>query len=84
MERTVREMTGANNLPYFTQHVLYRHELTSVLQELHVLISQRDRTLRKEELFFYLLEELICEYSDVTFLRTAPEPSDEVKKRVIT
>ncbi|WP_045508730.1 AraC family ligand binding domain-containing protein [Bacillus amyloliquefaciens] len=80
MEKAVKEMTGASNLPYFTQPVLYQHELTSSLQELHVLISQGERALRKEELFFYLLEELICEYSDVTFLRTAPEPSDEVKK----
>lgn len=79
MEKVVKEITGAGHLPYFSQHVLFRHELTASLQELHILISEEKQALRKEELFLHLLEELIRRYSDVTFLSSVPEPSDEVK-----
>ncbi|MFP9036162.1 hypothetical protein, partial [Enterococcus faecalis] len=72
-------ITGSGHLPYFSQHVLFRHELTASLQELHILISEEKQALRKEELFLHLLEELIRHYSDVTFLSSVPEPSDEVK-----
>lgn len=79
MEKAVEEITGAGHLPYFSQHVLFRHELTASLQELHILISNEKQALRKEELFLHLLEELIRQYSDVTFRNSIPEPSDEVK-----
>ncbi|MFJ9290317.1 AraC family ligand binding domain-containing protein [Bacillus halotolerans] len=79
MMKAVEEITGAGHLPYFSHHVLFRHELTSSLQELHILISKEMQALRKEELFLHLLEELIRRYSDVTFLNSIPEPSDEVK-----
>ncbi|MEH7627927.1 AraC family transcriptional regulator [Bacillus subtilis] len=79
MEKAVKEITGSGHLPYFSQHVLFRHELTASLQELHILISEEKQALRKEELFLHLLEELIRHYSDVTFLSSVPEPSDEVK-----
>ncbi|MEC1614164.1 AraC family transcriptional regulator [Bacillus mojavensis] len=79
MVRAVEEITGAGHLPYFSHHVLFRHELTSSLQELHILISKEKQALRKEELFLHLLEELIRRYSDVTILNSIPEPSDEIK-----
>ncbi|MGR3205101.1 AraC family ligand binding domain-containing protein [Bacillus glycinifermentans] len=79
MQKAVKEITGAESLPYFTQNVLFRHELTSSLKELHVQILQKEKALQKEELFLNLLEELIRTYSDVTFPERAPEPSDEVK-----
>ncbi|MEC3640295.1 AraC family transcriptional regulator [Bacillus halotolerans] len=79
MKKAVEEITGAGHLPYFSHHVLFRHELTSSLQELHILISKEKQALRKEELFLHLLEELFRRYSDVTFLNSIPEPSDEVK-----
>ncbi|MED4342932.1 AraC family transcriptional regulator [Bacillus licheniformis] len=79
MRGFVKEITGADSLPYFTENVLFRHELNASLKELHIQILQKEKALKKEELFFNLLEELIRTYSDVTFLENAPEPSDEVK-----
>lgn len=79
MKRFVMEITGTDSLPYFTQNVLFRHELNASLKELHIQILQKEKALKKEELFLNLLEELIRTYSDVTFLENAPEPSDEVK-----
>ncbi|MFN2746416.1 MULTISPECIES: AraC family ligand binding domain-containing protein [Bacillus] len=79
MMKAVKELTGAENLPYFTQNVLFRHELTSSLKELHIHILQKEKALKKEELFLHLLEELIRTCSDVAFLENAPEPSDQVK-----
>ncbi|MDA1477971.1 AraC family transcriptional regulator [Bacillus changyiensis] len=79
MIKAVKEITGTASLPYFTKNVLFHHELTSSLQELHVHILQKEKPLQKEELFLNLLEELIRTYSDLTFLENAPEPSDQVK-----
>ncbi|MCY8225525.1 AraC family transcriptional regulator [Bacillus haynesii] len=79
MRRFVKEITGTDSLPYFTENVLFRHELNASLKELHIQILQKEKALKKEELFLNLLEELIRTYSDVAFLENAPEPSDEVK-----
>ncbi|MCY7844404.1 AraC family transcriptional regulator [Bacillus haynesii] len=79
MRRCVKEITGIDSLPYFTENVLFRHELNASLKELHIQILQKEKALKKEELFLNLLEELFRTYSDVTFLENAPEPSDEVK-----
>ncbi|MFT0802741.1 AraC family transcriptional regulator [Bacillus swezeyi] len=79
MKRFVLEITGTDSLPYFTQNVLFRHELNASLKELHIQILQKEKALKKEELFLNLLEELIRTYSDVTFLENAPQPSEKVK-----
>lgn len=79
MKKFVKEITGTDSLPYFTENVLFRHELNASLKELHIQILQKEKALKKEELFLNLLEELIRTYSDVAFLENAPEPSDEVK-----
>ncbi|RUT45478.1 AraC family transcriptional regulator [Paenibacillus anaericanus] len=78
MKKAVLEVTGHENLPYFKQSVLYHSEVVSNLKELHIKISNKESGFKKEELFLYLLEELIQTQSDLTILPTASEPSYEI------
>ncbi len=64
MSKAVFEITGRNDLPYFTTTVVFHSELVSLLKELHLVIMQEDKDFRKEEIFFLLLEQLIEEHTD--------------------
>ncbi|WP_028402138.1 AraC family ligand binding domain-containing protein [Ectobacillus panaciterrae] len=79
MKKAVLEINGNENLPCFKQSVLYHSEIVSNLRELHLKISQGESEFKKEELFLYLLEELIQTHSDLTILSPASETSHEIK-----
>lgn len=79
MKKVMLQINGEDNLPSFKQNVLYRSELVSNLRELHVKITQEDHEFKKEELFYYLLEELIQTYSDLAIVPQASETSHEIK-----
>lgn len=64
IRRAVFEITGQSFLPYFTEQVVFHSELVSLLKELHLMIMQEEKDFRKEELFLFLLEQLIEEYTD--------------------
>lgn len=73
MRRAVFEITGEAYLPYFTEQVVFHSELIPLLKELHLMIMQEERDFRKEEFFYFLLEQLIEEYTD----RDMPPPKLE-------
>lgn len=79
MKKAVLEINGNENIPCFKQNVLYHSEIVSSLRELHVKISQNESEFKKEELFLYLLEELIQKHSDLTILSPASETTHEIK-----
>ncbi|SHK68728.1 AraC family transcriptional regulator [Desulforamulus aeronauticus] len=79
MRQTVAEITGKEYLPRFTQAVLYRSELAASLRELHLKITEEEPDFKKEELFLFLLEQLIQEYSDTAPAPAAQEPTTEIK-----
>ncbi|MHA6529352.1 AraC family ligand binding domain-containing protein [Paenibacillus sp. BAC0078] len=64
MREYVQEITGSNDLPRFTQPVLYQSELALSLHELHLMILESQSDFQKEELFMFLLEQLLREYTD--------------------
>lgn len=64
MSRAVFEITGESYLPYFTEQVVFHSELVPLLKELHLMIMQEEKDFRKEEFFYFLLEQLIEEYTD--------------------
>lgn len=66
MSKAVFEITGKENLPYFMQQVVFHSELIAVLRELHQIIMEEERDFRKEEIFFFLLEQLIEQYTEQT------------------
>ncbi|AVD35548.1 AraC family ligand binding domain-containing protein [Clostridioides difficile] len=64
MKKTVFEITGKNYLPEFNQPVIFRSELVPLLQELHYIIMEEELDFKKEELFFFLIEQLIEEHTE--------------------
>ncbi|MHA6529332.1 AraC family ligand binding domain-containing protein [Paenibacillus sp. BAC0078] len=64
MREYVQEITGSNVLPRFTQPVLYQSELALSLHELHLMILESQSDFQKEELFMFLLEQLLRDYTD--------------------
>ncbi|WP_131036123.1 AraC family ligand binding domain-containing protein [Clostridioides difficile] len=64
MKKTVFEITGKNYLPKFNQPVIFGSELVPLLQELHYIIMEEELDFKKEELFFFLIEQLIEEHTE--------------------
>lgn len=64
MKKTVFEITGKNYLPKFNQPVIFRSELVPLLQELHYIIMEEELDFKKEEFFFFLIEQLIEEHTE--------------------
>ncbi|HFQ8790108.1 TPA: helix-turn-helix domain-containing protein [Clostridioides difficile] len=64
MKKTVFEITGKNYLPKFNQPVIFGSELVPLLQKLHYIIMEEELDFKKEELFFFLIEQLIEEHTE--------------------
>lgn len=73
------EITGKEYLPNFMEFVLFRNELISSLKELHLMIMEEEKNLKKEELFLFIIEQLIREYSNPVSEMTIQEASAEIK-----
>ncbi|AJS58176.1 AraC family ligand binding domain-containing protein [Paenibacillus sp. IHBB 10380] len=78
MREYVLEITGLDYLPRFTRAVLYQTELAWSLHELHLMILEGQSDFQKEELFLFLLEQLLREYSDTE----PPDPSQELTTEI--
>ncbi|WP_088226008.1 AraC family transcriptional regulator [Desulfosporosinus sp. FKB] len=79
MRRTVEEITGNGSLPHFKQTVLYHNEIAASLRELNLMIFGEENDFIKEELFLFLLEQLIEDYSDTIPKSFSQESTSEIK-----
>lgn len=79
MSKVVFEIMGRDHSPYFTSQVVFHSELVSLLKELHLMIMQEEKDFRKEELFFFLLDQLIEEYTEQDITSPKVEQSTEAK-----
>lgn len=79
MKKITFEITGKEYLPNFMEFVLFRNELTSSLKELHLMIMEEEKDLKKDELFLFIMEQLIREYSNPVSEMTIQEASAEIK-----
>lgn len=65
MRNAVWEITGNEALPRFTKTVLEQSEFAFALRDLHLMIQEEESDdLKKEELFLFLIEQLLHEYTD--------------------
>ena len=78
MQKAALEITGKNFLPSFTEQVIFHSELVELLKELHLVIMREEKSFQKEELFFFLLEQLIAEYTQQETTAPQLELSTEV------
>ena len=79
MRKAVFEITGKNDLPYFTPQVVFHSDFVPLLRELHLMIMQEEKDFRKEEIFFFLLEQLIEEYTEQGVPPSDTEQSAEIE-----
>lgn len=79
MKKITYEITQKDYLPSFTQKVIFRSELVPSLKELHLMIMEEQTDFKKEELFFFLIEQLIESYASQESSIIIKEPSTEVK-----
>lgn len=79
MEKIILEINGTKGLPYFKENVLFGSEFVSNLRELHFKILENVNGFEKEELFLYLIETLIKNYSDLNISPQAPEISSQIQ-----
>lgn len=64
MRKVTKEITGKDYLPHFKAPVAYRSEHTSLLHNLHQMIMQESPNLKKEETFYFVMKQLIEEYTE--------------------
>lgn len=79
MLTVTKEITGKGYLPEFTSTVIYRSELATRLKDLHELLLERNTEFEKEEIFYFLIEELIADYTDPVE-QTLRTTSGEIQK----
>ena len=79
MSKAAFEITGKDYLPYFSPAVIFHSELASLLRELHMIIMEEEKDFRKEEIFFFLLEQLIEEFSEEGIEQSLAEENRETR-----
>ena len=65
MNRITAEITGYSGLPVLRQNVIRQSELVPGLRELHKMVISGEEDWRREELFYFLMEQLIAEYGEM-------------------
>lgn len=63
MRKAVFEVTGRDYLPTFFPQANFHCELVPLLKELHQMLMHGTRDFKKEELFYFLLEQLLTDYT---------------------
>lgn len=73
------EILGKSILPAFNKNVVFRSDLADPLRELHKMILEKTSGFKKEELFLFILEQLIAECCDASALKKNEDLSFEIK-----
>lgn len=79
MKKITLEITGKEYLPNFKEVILFHNELVASLRELHLMIMEEEKNLIKEELFIFIIEQLIREYSNIISEENKKEANNEIK-----
>lgn len=79
MEKTVYEITGRRYKLNFDVNVVYKCELVDTLRELHQFIMDEKKGLRKEESFYFLIEQIIKNYTSEEKKFSSPD-DDQIEK----
>lgn len=76
MLKIVEEITGQAILPIFNQTIVLQSDIVSTLSDLHKMIMDKNVDLIKEETFYFLIEQLISEYTKTSqekLIQISPE-----------
>ncbi|MDD2994025.1 MAG: AraC family transcriptional regulator [Pygmaiobacter sp.] len=61
LQQAAFEITGRRQMPHFGRQVLFRSELVPLLREVHGMVLKGEQDFHKEELFYFLLSQLLEE-----------------------
>ena len=64
MQKAVIDITGNDYLPRFATPVAYRSEQVELLQELHRMMMEEQVEFAKDEVFYFLIKQLIEKYTE--------------------
>ncbi len=79
MLKATYEITGLAYLPYFTSQVVFHSDLVKLLRELHFMIMEEEKDFIKEEIFLFLLRQLIEDFTEQEVPIPKTEPNTETK-----
>jgi AraC-like DNA-binding protein len=80
MNRVAAEITGTEQAPIFTTTVAAQSDALSSLRYLHKSIMERSKDFDKEETFYFLIEQLIADYTKPV----TEHPSQKMSKEILT
>lgn len=80
MLKAAGEIMGKGCFPRFTQNVAYQSEAAASLGEVYDAIITDASWLQKEEAFFYLLDQVLREYTSPMKASNGPEPDEQIQK----
>jgi AraC-like DNA-binding protein len=80
MQRVIHDILGKETLPRFSPTVDFHSEMVDSLREIHEMISDDQRDLKKEEAFFLFIEQLIREHSDTVQATFLPQADATITK----
>ncbi|HWQ97980.1 MAG TPA: AraC family transcriptional regulator [Clostridia bacterium] len=78
MAKAARELFDDDRPIVFCQPIVFHSELIEELRELHGMILRGERGVRKEERFYFLLEQLLRDYA----AQAAVEPGEPLRAEV--
>lgn len=79
MAEAVREITGLDYTPRFTCNVVYQSDITDSLNTLYLSILNHAPRFEKEEALFFLLEQVLSEYSVPEREKDAPASMPQIQ-----
>lgn len=80
MKQWVKEITRKEFTPYFTQNVVYQSDITHSLRQLYQGILTHEPKLKKEEDFFFMLEQILQEHTTSFDKIDISQPNQQIKK----
>lgn len=79
MVRAVGEITGREFVPHFTQNVVFHSELAQSVGELYDAILSHAPVMKKEETFFFMLQQVLQEYVQPFEEADVTEPDQQIR-----
>lgn len=75
----VKEITGKEYTPHFIQNVVYQSDIAPSVADVYDAILTDAPKLKKEEAFFYLLEQVLQDYSSPFEEIVSHQPNQQIK-----
>lgn len=79
MKKIVADITGMEALPHFKENVVFHSEVVTSLKKLHQMIMEDEKDFKKEELLYFLIQQLIEDHSAPITYERKIELKDEIQ-----